>query len=312
MYYVGIDIGGMSIKVGFVDINGKIISKYTIPIIPDEPQEETIINLAKSVNEHAKENNFEISGIGIGCPGSIDSINGLCDYSNNLNWNNLDIVGIIEKYCGVKAKITNDANAAILGEAKFGIAKNYHNVVMLTLGTGVGGGLYINDKLYEGNLGKGAELGHALFRYNGRQCTCGRKGCIEAYCSASALIADTKKAMRKDRKSKMWDYCEYDLNRVNGRTAFDCAQEGDKTAIKVVNNYYDYLATAIIIYCNIFRPEAVVIGGGISNQKDNLIKPLEKRLVEQHYGYKCTPKVELLIASLGNDAGLLGAAALVM
>lgn len=312
MYYVGIDIGGMSIKVGFVDKEGNIASKFTIPIIPDEAQEETILNLAKSVNEHAKEKGYEILGIGIGCPGSIDSINGVCDYSNNLNWHHLDIVGIIEKECKVKAKITNDANAAILGEVKFGIAKNYKNVVMLTLGTGVGGGLYIENKLYEGNKGKGAELGHALFRYNGRQCTCGRKGCIEAYCSASALIADTKKAMKKDRKSLMWEYCEYDLGRVNGRTAFDCAKEGDKTAIKVVNTYYDYLTNAIIIYCNIFRPDAIVLGGGISNQKENLIKPLEKRLIEQHYGYKCTPKVELLIASLGNDAGLLGAAALVM
>ena len=118
--------------------------------------------------------------------------------------------------------------------------------------------------------------------------------------------------MRKDRKSAMWEYADYDLNKVDGRTAFECAKQGDKTAIKVVNNYLDYLASSIIVFCNIFRPDAVVLGGGISNQGDNLIKPLEKRLIEQHYGYQCAPKVELLIASLGNDAGLLGAAALVM
>ena len=312
MHYVGIDIGGTSIKVGFVDEAGNILSKYGIPIIPGENQEETIINLAKTVNEHAKEKGYKIAGIGLGCPGSIDSVNGICDYSNNLDWHNLKICEIIEQYCNVKARITNDANAAILGEAKFGIAKNYHNVVMLTLGTGVGGGLYLDDHLFEGNQGKGAEVGHALFKYNGRQCTCGRKGCIEAYCSATALINDTRNAMRKDRKSAMWEYADYDLNKVDGRTAFECAKQGDKTAIKVVNNYLDYLASSIIVFCNIFRPDAVVLGGGISNQGDNLIKPLEKRLIEQHYGYQCAPKVELLIASLGNDAGLLGAAALVM
>lgn len=312
MNYVGIDIGGTSIKVGFVDKEGNILSQYAIPIIKGENQEETIINLAKTVNEHAKEKGYEFNGIGIGCPGAINSIKGTCDFSGNLDWHNLDIVGLIEKECNVKAKITNDANAAILGEAKFGIAKNYHNVVMLTLGTGVGGGLYLNDQLFEGNEGKGAEVGHAIFKYNGRQCTCGRKGCIEAYCSATALIADTKKAMLKDRKSKMWEYADFELARVDGRTAFECSKMGDKSAIKVVNEYMDHLCAAILSFCNIFRPDAVVLGGGLSNQKEYLIDPLAERMKNEHYGFKCSPAVKLLRASLGNNAGILGAAALVM
>ena len=312
MTYVGIDIGGMSIKVGFVNKEGKMLSSYSFPIIKGENQEQTIIKLAHTVNEHAKEKGYEILGIGVGCPGAINSSKGTCDYSGNLDWHNLHIVEIIEKECGVKCKITNDANAAILGESTFGIAKNYKNVIMLTLGTGVGGGIYLDGKLFEGNEGKGAEMGHALLEYNGRQCTCGRKGCIEAYCSASALIKDTKIAMESDRSSSMWEYAKNDINNVNGLTAFECSKKGDHTATQVINNYFDYLTAAILSYCNVFRPEAVVLGGGLSNQGDNLINPIRKRMAEQKYGFECTPKVELLKATLGNDAGILGAAALVM
>lgn len=312
MEYVGVDIGGMSIKIGFVDKEGKILSKYSIPIIPNERQEDTIINVARSINEKALEEGYTIGGIGVGCPGSIDSINGVCDYSNNLNWLNLKIVEIIERECKARCRITNDANAAMLGEATFGVAKNYSTAIMFTLGTGVGGGIYLDNKLYEGNQGKGAEVGHATLKYNGRKCTCGRRGCIEAYCSATALMADTKKAMKKDHKSLMWEYVGFDINKVDGKTAFECAKKGDKTANMVVNNYLDYLAASIINYCNIFRPEAIILGGGVSNQKENLINPLKERLIKEHYGYKCAPEVELLIATLGNDAGLLGAAALVM
>ena len=312
MHYVGVDIGGMSIKVGFVNKEGKIESSYAIPIVKGENQEQTIINLSHSILNHAKEKGYDIAGIGVGCPGAINSSKGTCDFSGNLDWHDLDIVGIIERECKVNAKITNDANAAILGEARFGIAKNYHNVIMLTLGTGVGGGIYLNDALYEGNEGKGAEVGHALFRYHGRQCTCGRKGCIEAYCSATALIKDTKKAMLKNRLSMMWEYADYDINRVNGLTAFECAKKGDETALKVTNEYFDYLTGAILSFCNIFRPNAVVLGGGLSNQKEYLIDNVEKRMAKEDYGFKCSPSVKLLRASLGNDAGILGAAALMM
>ena len=313
MLYIGVDIGGMSLKIGVVNEFGEIISKFTMNFDKNIPQDEMIKSLAIKINEHIKENNYtDVKGIGVSCAGVVNTKTGYCDFSANLNWTNLDICGILKKYTSLDTKIANDANCAVLGEVKFGVAKNYHNVVMLTLGTGVGGGLYLDDKLYEGNQGKGAELGHSLFIYNGRKCACGLKGCFERYASASALISDTKKAMLKNKESLLWKYCDFNLDNVNGKVAFDCAKLNDKTAIEVVNKYISYLSYGILNFCNIFRPEVIILGGGISNQKENLIVPIKKILKENNYGYKNTPEVDVLIAKLGNDAGIIGAACLLM
>lgn len=313
MLYIGVDIGGMSLKIGVVNEFGEIISKFTMNFDKNIPQDEMIKSLAIKINEHIKENNYtDVKGIGVSCAGVVNTKTGYCDFSANLNWINLDICGILKKYTSLDTKIANDANCAVLGEVKFGVAKNYHNVVMLTLGTGVGGGLYLDDKLYEGNQGKGAELGHSLFIYNGRKCACGLKGCFERYASASALISDTKKAMLKNKESLLWKYCDFNLDNVNGKVAFDCAKLNDKTAIEVVNKYISYLSYGILNFCNIFRPEVIILGGGISNQKENLIVPIKKILKENNYGYKNTPEVDVLIAKLGNDAGIIGAACLLM
>lgn len=313
MLYIGVDIGGMSLKIGVVNELGEIISKFTMNFDKNIPQDEMIKSLAIKINEHIKENNYtDVKGIGVSCAGVVNTKTGYCDFSANLNWINLDICGILKKYTSLDTKIANDANCAVLGEVKFGVAKNYHNVVMLTLGTGVGGGLYLDDKLYEGNQGKGAELGHSLFIYNGRKCACGLKGCFERYASASALISDTKKAMLKNKESLLWKYCDFNLDNVNGKVAFDCAKLNDKTAIKVVNKYISYLSYGILNFCNIFRPEVIILGGGISNQKENLTMPIKKILKENNYGYKNTPVVDVLIAKLGNDAGIIGAACLLM
>ncbi len=315
MLYVGVDIGGMSLKIGIVNEKGEILSRFVMVFDKQSKQEEMIVALANNIKNHIKEEKYninDIKGIGVSCAGVVNTKTGYCDYSANLNWNKLDLCGILTKYTGLEAKITNDANAAILGEVKFGIAKNYHNVVMLTLGTGVGGGLYLDDKLFEGNEGKGAELGHSLFIYNGRKCACGLKGCFEKYASASALIYDTKEAMKLDKDSLMWKYCENDIEKVNGKTAFECAKNGDPSAIKVVDQYISYLSYGILNFCNIFRPEVVILGGGVSNQKEYLTNPIKEILKENNYGYKNTPPVEVLIAKLGNDAGIIGAAALLM
>lgn len=313
MKIIGVDIGGTSIKTGVVNEKGEIISKFVIKIVKGEEQVYTINKLADQINKHISENNYnDIIGIGIGCPGAINSELGRCDYSPNLKWENLNICQIISEKCNLPCKITNDANAAILGEVKFGIAKNYKNVVMLTLGTGVGGGLYLDDKLFEGNEGKGAELGHALFEYNGRLCGCGRKGCFEAYGSATALINDTKKMMEEHHDTKMWDFVEHDINKVDGRTAFETSKLGDEYAKKVVDQYTSFLAQGILSFVNVFRPQAIILGGGVCAQKDYLINPIKKILEKENYGLKNTPPVEILIAKLGNDAGILGAAALML
>ena len=183
---------------------------------------------------------------------------------------------------------------------------------MFTLGTGVGGGIIIDKKLYEGNESKGAELGHAVLVLGGEECTCGRKGCIEAYCSASALIRDTKRAMLADTESKMWEYANNDINNVNGRTAFAMARENDESAMKVVENYVMYLSESIMNYCNIFRPEAFVLGGGICGEGKFLIDKVVAYCEKRHYGYQGTPAVKIITATLGNDAGIIGAAALLV
>lgn len=311
MIYIGVDIGGTSIKTGFVNEQGQIISRFVIKIIKGEEQAATIKKIGEAINQHIKEHDYQdIVGIGIGCPGAINSTSGYCDYSPNLKWEHLDVCGILSEVCHLKVKIANDANVAVLGEVKFGIAKNYRHVVMLTLGTGVGGGLYLDDELYEGNEGKGAELGHSLLEYNGRLCGCGKRGCLEAYASATALINDTKKAMMENTQTAMWDYVNHDIDQVDGKTAFETAKKGDVIAKKVVEQYINYLSAGILSFCNIFRPEAVILGGGICAQKDYLIKPIEQILKQQNYGIKNTPEVKILVAKLGNDAGILGAAAL--
>ena len=206
-------------------------------------------------------------------------------------------------------RLTNDANAASLGEAKFGAGKSYDNIIMLTLGTGVGGGIIINGKLYEGNEGKGAELGHSVIVVDGEQCTCGRKGCLETYASATALIRETKKAMHANRRSLMWKICP-DIDLVGGKVPFEAAKKGDKVAIDVLDNYIKYLGEGILNFCNIFRPNVVVLSGGIANAGDYLFDRVNKYIADRNYGYKMTPEVKVVPAELGYYSGKIGAAAL--
>ena len=206
-------------------------------------------------------------------------------------------------------RLTNDANAASLGEAKYGAGKSYETIIMLTLGTGVGGGIIINGKLFEGNEGKGAELGHSVIVVDGEQCTCGRKGCLETYASATALIRETKKAMRLNKRSLMWKVCP-DIDLVGGKVPFEAAKQGDKVAIDVLDNYIKYLGEGILNFCNIFRPNVVVLSGGIANAGDYLFDRVNKYVKDRNYGYKMTPEVKVVPAQLGYDSGKIGAAAL--
>ena len=206
MIAIGIDIGGTSIKGAAVDSNGRVYETFSMPVVRGEPGEVTVRNLANIVKEYIESFDLKdkIVGIGIGCPGTLDVKNGIVEYSNNLGWNQLPLATIMNEVLPYPIRLTNDANAAALGEAKYGAGEEYKNIIMLTLGTGVGGGIIIDGKLYEGNLGKGGELGHVVVEVDGEQCTCGRKGCLEAYASASALIRDTKRAMLENEQSLLW------------------------------------------------------------------------------------------------------------
>ena len=215
----------------------------------------------------------------------------------------------LEKLTGLPVKIANDANVAALGETKFGCGKDYNNTVMLTLGTGVGSGIIINGKLFEGNRSAGAELGHSVIVAGGEQCTCGRKGCLEAYASATALIRDTKRAMHADKNSKMWQIGSID--NVTGKTAFDY-KDIDEFAKSVVDGYIKKLGAGVTNIVNEFRPEAVILGGGVCAQGDNLIKPLQEFVNKEIFAGSKGPQVKILTATLGNNAGILGAVALLI
>ena len=312
-YYVGIDLGGTFIKGGIVDDRGEVIVSDKIPTEAergDRGVAENIAVLARSLLDRCNLTASDVEGLGIGCPGTIDSSSGNVIYSNNLGWEDFNIANDVSSMLsGIRVKVANDANVAALGEVKFGAAKDYDNAVMITLGTGVGGGVVINGHLMEGNKGAGAELGHTVIHRNGEPCTCGRRGCLEAYSSATALIRDTKRAMLAHRDSKMWQIGSTDA--VCGKTPFDYA-ESDPYAKEVIDTYISNLACGLANFANIFRPEAILLGGGVCAQGDTLIKPLQKQTDEGLFGGDKGPSVPILIAKLKNSAGILGAAALLM
>ena len=312
MIAIGIDIGGTSIKGAGITKEGKVLKVFSMPVIKGDSQETTINKLIEAINNYIKEQGFkkeEILGIGLGVPGVMDTKAGVITYSNNLQWYDLPIVDLIEKGTGLKVKITNDANAAALGEAKYGAGKKYKNIIMITLGTGVGGGIIIDGKIFEGNLGKGAELGHSVLVLDGEQCSCGRKGCFEAYASATALIRDTKRAMDKNKKSKCLEISEK-LGKVDARVAFEAERAGDEVGHQLVENYVKYLGEGCLNYFNIFRPEALILSGGIANEGEYLLSRLRKYFEDRNYGFQGTPKVDLLVSELGYDSGKIGAGAL--
>lgn len=311
-YSLGVDIGGMSVKYSFVDEKGRLFKKevYHFPVTDQEGQIEDLANHLKGyLYSNIPSIDGDFCGIGIGCPGAINSITGNVDSSPNLKWSYAPLKKVVSDITGYRVITENDANAATLGEARFGAGQGYQNVIMITIGTGIGGGILINGKLYSGNEGKGAEIGHMIIAHGGNLCGCGLHGCFEAYASASALIKATKAKMTISKDSKMWEFSPT-LELVDGRTAFEAAKKGDKAAQEVVDEYISYFGDGLINICNIFRPEAILFSGGVSNQKDALIAPLKAYLEKYHYGYIGTPAPELKIASLGDLTGIYGAAAL--
>ncbi|MBQ0098972.1 MAG: ROK family protein, partial [Firmicutes bacterium] len=247
MYSIGIDIGGMSIKIGLVDEQGRIVKSNRRKT--EKTADLCIKNMVDQINELFSEYNLtvkDIKGIGVGCPGAVSREKGIVEFLPNLGWYNVDFVKELKKYFDTRIEISNDANVATLAEALYGVAKDYNSCIMFTLGTGVGGGIVLDKKLYEGGHSKGTELGHTTLIFGGKKCTCGRNGCIEQYVSATALIEQTKKEMIKNKASNMWNFVEGDINKVDGRTAFECAKKGDKSAIIVRDNYVKYLSESIL------------------------------------------------------------------
>ena len=309
-YYAGLDLGGTFVKGGIVDEEGNILVKDKIPTGKERPYEEIAKDMAELAAELAKRANVPagaLAAAGIGSPGLIDSGKGIVVYNNNLGWKKAALAAEVKKYLGGRVRISNDANCAALGETVFGAGRGAKNSVTVTLGTGVGTGIVVDGRLLTGNRSAGAEGGHVIIKAGGEKCGCGKRGCFEAYASATALIRQTQNAMRKAPESILWKLAPTP-EEVDGKTAFDGLRAGDKTAEKVVNTYIGYLAEGLANLANIFRPEAIVLGGGVCAEGETLLAPLRRKMNRLVYaGTKYAP-VLLLTASLGNDAGLVGAA----
>lgn len=310
MFNIGIDLGGTNIKVGVVNEKYEIVSNAVVKTNLPRPAEEIADGICEAVDIALKNAGIgmdDVNTVGIGTPGSADRKTGKVLYSNNLGFRNTPLGQMLKDRLGKDIYVENDANAAAFGEYLAGGGKGYENVVVITLGTGVGGGVIIDGKIYTGFNFCGAELGHTVIEYNGRSCTCGRKGCFEAYSSATALITATKKAMEGNRESKLWDIAG-GIDKVDGKTAFDGMRAGDKTAVGVVNEYIEYLGCGLTNMVNIFQPQILLIGGGICKEGENLTKPLREIIARDSY---CIDEVllpKLDICRLGNDAGIIGAA----
>ena len=318
MVRLGIDLGGTNIAVGIVDENYQIVHKDSVPTEAQRAPEAIVDDMAmlcRRVLDARGLTLADVAAIGIAAPGTINSKDGYVEYANNLPFHHLPIVAMLrERLDNVPVFVDNDANAAALGEAVAGAAKGTENSIMITLGTGVGGGIVINNKVYSGFNGAGGELGHVVIVADGAQCSCGRKGCWEAYSSATALIRMTKEKMDEcaasGRSTLMTEIAEK-KGRINGRTSFDAMRAGDAAAKEVVDTYLHYLACGITNMINIFQPEVLSIGGGVSGEGQSLIDALLPLVKSECYGGGTLTKVtDLRIAQLGNDAGIVGAALL--
>lgn len=319
MYNIGIDMGGTNLAAGIVDENYNIVKKMSIPTNASRPADEITADLAFLCRELAKEVGVtldEVESIGIATPGSAKCDSGEILYSCNLPFANYPMQKKLSEALGVDKKvyIENDANAAAKAESVAGAAKGTNCSVMITLGTGVGGGIIIDGKVYTGFNYAGAELGHIVIEKDGRQCACGRRGCWETYSSATGLIRTTREKMEQARKDGcatiMEDMIGGDLDKISGKTAFAAKKKGDAVAAEVVEEYIDYLVCGIVNIINIFQPEVLSIGGGVSNEKDYLLNMLPEKVFAETYSRGDTPQCVLKIAELGNDAGIIGAAAL--
>ncbi len=311
MIGIGVDIGGTSVKIGLVNNEGEILDKITFNTPKDFYElVNAIKNNTYSILKNSNLSISDICGIGIGCPGLIDS-NGVVVSSSNFEFKNAPLKGELTKRFRTNISVCNDANASTLAEKEFGIAKEYNNVIFLTLGTGVGGGIILNNELFNGGDNSGVELGHFTLNYNGKKCGCGRKGCFEQYASANALINQTKELMLKNKQSVLWKIVSNDINKVNGKTAFDGAKKGDETAKKIIDRYVEYLSNGIMSLFNVYRPEIFIIGGGLSAQGSYLTDKIYNYCKKYHFGYEGVKPPIITTALLGNDAGIIGAYALV-
>lgn len=312
MLYLGVDIGGSNIAAAIVDDAMNIIGRGKVKFVTGRPFGQFCDDIAAASQMAADDAGVKLSDCaycGMGCPGAVNSRSGMLEYSSNLGFEKVSLGAEMGRRLGLSIYIDNDANCAALGEVKAGAAKGAESALVVTLGTGIGGGIVIGGKIYSGVNGIAGEIGHMTIIPGGEECACGRRGCWEAYASATALKRQTRRAMEAEPDSLMWKYAPQ-LDKVSGKTPFQAMRDGDSTATLVVESYIYYLSLGLINCINILQPEVICIGGGVSNEGDQLLEPLRKHVEKNSFciGNIRQPRIEL--AKLWGDAGLIGAAML--
>ena len=309
MYTIGIDLGGTNIAVGVVNEKYEIVARASRKTRTERSTDEILADMVGAAQDAVADAGLtmdQIDWVGVGSPGTINLDTGYIEYANNLHFEHVPLKAYMEEKLGRPCYINNDANVAAYGEYLAGSGKNAEPFVAVTLGTGVGGGVIIDGKIFSGCNFAGGELGHTVIVANGEPCSCGRLGCWEAYASVTALIRQTKAAMEQNPESMMHELAKAE-GRVSGRTAFDAAKKGDAAANAVVSKYFEYIGEGITNMVNIFQPEKIVIGGSISKEGDYLLKPVIEYVRKYDYN-RYMKKAEIEIATLFGDAGIIGAA----
>lgn len=311
-YFVGIDLGGTNIATGVTDEEGNLLCKYSVKTLAEEGFESVAGRMADAALEVIRQSGIdksEIAGVGVGVPGATDPATGDVMLAENLKWRRVPLKRVLEERIGLPVFMGNDGDCAALGEMWAGNGKGLDSGILITIGTGIGSGVIINKKIFTGGTGGGTEAGHVPLVFGGELCGCGQHGCYEAYASCTALIRQTKRAMDANPDSLMWENFR-ERGKVDGRTAFTAARKGDATAQKVIDQYISYLAAGLAGLINVFRPEIIIIGGGVSNEGDPLLVPLNQKIIEYCYGSDVLIPPKAIKAKLGNDAGIIGAALL--
>ena len=310
-YAIGVDLGGTSIKLGIVSDNGKLLKKHTVRTEAEKGPKKVIENIISGINELTEKSKYKISGIGIGCPGVVTPGKGIVENPPNFpGWNRVNIGKIISREFKKTVLVDNDANAAAIGELTFGSGKKYKSFIMITLGTGVGGGIVINKKIYHGDFGAAGEIGHISIDYNGPKCNCGSYGCIEAYAGNLYLRERVRTELKKHPKSKIWKLIENDLSKVSPRNIQEAAESGDAFGKSVIKELGTHLGSAFASLCNVLDISVFIIGGGIAGFGKPLFDSIKKTTAKRVMA-PIRPRVRVLPAKLKNDAGIKGASALV-
>jgi glucokinase len=310
--YIGIDIGGTNLVAGLTNGKGQIVDKVSRPVDKEWDAQEVCRQTAQLALQAAEVGGFQpdkIRAVGVGLPGLVDNKTGMVIQTPNMPFEHTPFRELFQKEWEIPVFLGNDANCAAIGEYWAGAAKDCDPAVVITLGTGIGGGMVVGGKLFTGFANSGMEVGHMCIQPNGMLCNCGNRGCWEQYGSATALIRITQEEMERNKSSLLWEYAEGDRFKVSGRTPFQAARMGDESAKKVLYRYLQGLSLGLINIVNILQPEIICLGGGVSNAEDDLLlDPLRELVKAGCFDRNTPPRIER--ASLGNDAGVVGAAML--